>query len=397
MPTALQLQLRPASFRGVPFNVTGGDISAGRRNEVHEYPKRDKPWVEDNGRATREISVSAVLVGADYIQQSKNLLAALETPGTGTLIHPWLGTLTVALREKGRISFDSALGKAVVELQFVEAGELDFPGAQQATQQQSRLKADALQQSAVAAFAKRFNIAGLLKLVEAAARGDLANVLGLASITGPLLEAAALADKAAGALKYGMALLSNPGGLGLAIAGAFGLSGLVGTIKEWGGIARGLVAMVKNIGGKSTSRIASGTSENSLAIASNADALAGLVRQTLLVQAVAATSLMDVTVADDAQATAQAVMQALDDESRGVVDDALYAALQEARAAVWADISARAQNAARLLPYTPADVQPAVCIAYELYEDAARDQEITARNHIRNPLFTGGALQVLSK
>ena len=46
--------LRPASFRGVSFQVDVASLSAGRRVQVHEYPQRDQPWVEDLGRATRQ-------------------------------------------------------------------------------------------------------------------------------------------------------------------------------------------------------------------------------------------------------------------------------------------------------------------------------------------------------
>lgn len=40
-------RLRDASFRGVPFSVDDDDASFGRRVQLHEYPKRDKPYTED--------------------------------------------------------------------------------------------------------------------------------------------------------------------------------------------------------------------------------------------------------------------------------------------------------------------------------------------------------------
>ena len=45
--------LNQASFRGVPFAVYGGDARFGRRLALHEYPGRDKPYIEDMGRSTR--------------------------------------------------------------------------------------------------------------------------------------------------------------------------------------------------------------------------------------------------------------------------------------------------------------------------------------------------------
>ena len=102
--------LRPASFRGVSFQVNGTDLGAGRRVQVHEYPQRDQPWVEDLGRATREIAFDGFLIGADYVDQANQLLAALETAGAATLVHPWLGSMQVCLSAPARVRFDSGLG-----------------------------------------------------------------------------------------------------------------------------------------------------------------------------------------------------------------------------------------------------------------------------------------------
>jgi len=126
-------QLRPASYRGVPFGVFGGNSKFGRRNAVHEYPFRDKPWVEDLGRAARRISVSGFLVGDDVIQQRERMIAASENPGDGELIHPTYGRLTVSLIDfsteerwdQGRV-FE-------VTFSFVEAGQRTFPSVATST------------------------------------------------------------------------------------------------------------------------------------------------------------------------------------------------------------------------------------------------------------------------
>lgn len=41
-----QSQLRPCSFRGVPFAIISEEGSHGRRQAVHEYPYRDTAWIE---------------------------------------------------------------------------------------------------------------------------------------------------------------------------------------------------------------------------------------------------------------------------------------------------------------------------------------------------------------
>lgn len=100
--------LQKAQFRGVPFAVLGGQSSFGRKTAVHEYPYRDKPWVEDLGRATRKFTIKGFLVensvvygGGAVIDQRSNLIAACETTGAGTLIHPTYGELTVSIPSGG--------------------------------------------------------------------------------------------------------------------------------------------------------------------------------------------------------------------------------------------------------------------------------------------------------
>lgn len=103
-----QQNLHPASFRGVPFAVESGDGVFGRRQAVHEYPYRDSVWVEDMGRSTRRIHLTGFIVqssrvysAGDVMSQRDALIAAAETAGSGTLVHPTLGELTVSVMEGG--------------------------------------------------------------------------------------------------------------------------------------------------------------------------------------------------------------------------------------------------------------------------------------------------------
>ncbi len=148
-------QLRPASWRGVPFGVFGGTARFGRRNAIHQYPNRDTVWVEDLGRTARRISMTAFLVGDDAIAQRERLLAACESPGDGELIHPTLGRLTVSLIDiaseerwdQGRVF--------AVSLAFVEGGKRVFPNAAISTGSTVSSAADAADSAASADFSTR--------------------------------------------------------------------------------------------------------------------------------------------------------------------------------------------------------------------------------------------------
>ncbi|EFB2151015.1 DUF4113 domain-containing protein [Escherichia coli] len=48
-------RLQDASFRGVPFKVEEESAGTGRRVETHEYPNRDKPYIQPQLQMKREM------------------------------------------------------------------------------------------------------------------------------------------------------------------------------------------------------------------------------------------------------------------------------------------------------------------------------------------------------
>jgi hypothetical protein len=98
--------LLPASFRGVPFHVEIASQDVGRRAVVTRFPGVDTKAIDDFGVLAGEIYIDGFLVGDDYQAQASALKAALETPGPGTLIHPWLGEFLVVVVSPASIRFD---------------------------------------------------------------------------------------------------------------------------------------------------------------------------------------------------------------------------------------------------------------------------------------------------
>ena len=119
--------LRPASFRGVPFFVADAEGQGGRRGALHQYPQRDTPYWEDLGRQARTVTLTAYLIGDDVAARAARLIEVLEAAGPGYLVHPHKGTMRMAVasyRETHRI----AQGRATwYEITFQEAGEAAYP------------------------------------------------------------------------------------------------------------------------------------------------------------------------------------------------------------------------------------------------------------------------------
>lgn len=94
--------LRPASFRGVPFDAFEEHSEAGGRRLVrHEFPLRDTPYAEDMGRKAGQWQVEAFVLRnrwADYEAARNRLRDALNEAGPGTLIHHSAGKY-----QRGRI------------------------------------------------------------------------------------------------------------------------------------------------------------------------------------------------------------------------------------------------------------------------------------------------------
>lgn len=389
--SSLAEKLQPASFRGVPFKVDSTEMGAGRRTQLHEYPQRDKPYVEDLGRATRDVTFTAFVVGADYVEQANKLLGALETAGPGTLVHPWFGTLTVSVKDPARVSFDAGLGVARFSMSFYESGELTFPSAAASTEAQSRLAASNLEVAAVDDFSSKFSISGVQSFVAKAANGHLTDMLGFAS-SGQLGAMVSYAKSAADTVSGVLSLISDPEALGWRVIDAFGLSGLVSTARDWMAISHSLVRTSASPSLSAPVQPVMTTPSNRQDYV-NAAAVNALGRQALIAQAVGATSLVG-TAADTNAKAGQDKILAVRDAVVGVIDreamsasDGVYDALLTARAAVWNDLTARARDSARLTTITPAETTPALVIAYDYYGDAGRAGDIVARNDIRHPGF----------
>lgn len=97
--------LLPGFWRGIRFHVPDASTAAGRRITEQLFPGVDLPAYDDFGVAPAVISIEGLIVGDDYIAQAFALQAAMETPGLSTLVHPWLGPMTVMLEEPGQIYF----------------------------------------------------------------------------------------------------------------------------------------------------------------------------------------------------------------------------------------------------------------------------------------------------
>jgi prophage DNA circulation protein len=82
-----------------------------------------------------------------------------------------------------------------------------------------------------------------------------------------------------------------------------------------------------------------------------------------------------------------------------LIDRDLFVALEDVRATLSEHLTRTGQNLPAITTFTPPETMPALVIAWELYGDITRANEIIDRNRIRHPNFVPGGvpLEVLSE
>lgn len=372
-------RLQPASFRGVAFEYLADDVSGiGRRNQLHEYPKRDQGYVEDMGRGTESIDIEARLVGADYLAQLDELLKALRAEGPGELVHPFYGRLQVIANPACRVrhSMEDG-GLCLISLSFTEAGENQYPSAQEVPSLRVLSLADRLQQVSTARFTDVFQVNGLPEWVSTEAITDIGRIVSSAQTIYRRVATAQWGD-----------LLGSAGGLASALIGLFqggtGLSGLQAS------------RLYSTTPRPVTPSAAAGVGrQQSVA---NSQALLDLVTSASIAQAAQQIVAVESPVFDDLEAWRGQLTAVIDREvERPELPQASFEALADLRSGLSRYVLAESATASRLRIYTPRATLPAAVLAYDLYGDASRSDELVARNGLRHPSFVPpDPLKVLS-
>lgn len=428
-------QLQPASFRNIPFAVRSGGGQAGRRNVVHEYPFRDIPWVEDLGRQSRRIQVVGFVTGDDVIAQRERMLAAVEAPGDGELVHPTLGRIQVAV-----IGFDweeTEQGRTFAyRFQFVRQGQRLYPSSVADGQVGVASAATLFGSASAAAFVAKV----LAPLAAGAAQGNqLAQ-----QATAWAQQAQRVGNDATSLIKLAVSL---PGQFGRLLGLASGVT--VGEIVTANAnltpadlvaaaaSARAavssactvLVSTSEQVGSHNTQPFTDAAQALATAILNAAstpgDALRGLqvlaafnpvgaadangqvvqgacadlFRRAAACSLAIAGSKYQPQSSDDAAGVRSKVLAVLDAEVTVAGDqfeDGVFTSLRTLRAQAVQDLNARGAVLPTLTTVEVASSLPALALAQRLYRDATRSDELVARVVPVHPAFMPRSFEALS-
>lgn len=403
--------LRPASFRGVAFEVESHSESGGRRVELHEYPLRDTPYAEDLGKKAGKWQIEAFLVNgkSGYAERRDKLREALNASGPGTLIHPYLGELSVSVDGYSLKETTREGGYCTFSISFVEAGQPVEPDVEKDTAANVLDKAEAAKEAVTAGFLDEYmplledleGLAGKVPALLSEATAFLGTPLSILSRAQSAASSVlALPDRLASRILGYLGTIRQLGGIatsGLKMNALTALLGKksAGTASSWlvtsNGVIAGIVGETSwpqagggSIGGGTPSPETPGVVASTVANRAETP-LIDLIAAGAVIEAAIESADADYGTADDALASRDAVLEAIDEVQRANCSDAVFTALSELAVAVNEDLTTRGAELPKLGSATLSMSMPALAASYRLYGDVGQADAIVARNRIRHP------------
>lgn len=391
-------RLRPASFSGILFHVTDAEDSGGRRAGVHEFPLRDRPFVVELGRVARTIRVEGYLIGDNYAVLRERLRAKFDTASPGfpnrpgrTLHLPDADPVKVLCRSYTfRHSTDE--GRWVrFFADFVEVGEEVSPAPAVDGAGQADAAGEAVAAAQAESFAEEVQVEGVIEQ----AREAISDVIVAATRTlrrldvfsGIARHVARLEDQLTQLVTQASTLVTAPADLAARVVIA------LDTVLDAAATATGALEAYRalfefppteNLGTGLQGDIARENGRQA-ALLWRVGAAAGAVR---------AAARVDWETLEDAQETRAELGAVLDVLAGEVADDVLQT-LETLRATLGRTVPPPDRDLPSLRTLTLSATMPALVVAFDLYQDEARDEEIVARNRVRDPLLVPGGVPLL--
>jgi prophage DNA circulation protein len=438
---SFQSLLQQAYWRGIPFMVDAQQVHKGRKTAVHEYPYRDAGWVEDLGRLQRVFRFTGHLIGDLAPVMQLALDAACEIKGAGLLIHPTLGAMQVALMSCSSSVNKNAMRVISVEFVFREQGTRLFPSVVTST-----LNAViGAVSDAIGAFGEAIAV-GFVVLAAASGAAAIGEAVGVMGSFGGACSAAATdpaasvalatalpppnADTSYGRYGAGSSMARLPDGTTVAslqaqLAGqraavTAATGGAVYAANQFGGrSAAGLVSAVatlieasratmnnpadqiRRLTGLATFAFTDAAAGVGLSgdVATVRDAMASTCRRCVLASLALASAAYQPASYDDAVAIRTLIAAAFDVEitaAGDAGDDASYVALKALRSAVIQDLTVRAAALPLVMTLTLPSNLPSLVVAYRVYRDTTRSDQVTTETGAIHPAFLPRTIQVLA-
>jgi prophage DNA circulation protein len=393
--TTWQRNYLQASFRGVEFFINSATTSGGREIVDHAYPRAELVEHEDNGALDKTFSLSAYVVGDDYYDQRDKLEKALDTYGPGRLIHPYRGTLKVVVADWSSTEQTTEGRVARYSINFKIEEVVSPTSAYKDTRSAVKKAKKNILDKTLDAFEKAYDVAHETVSTIAYAREAIAGGFGLIDAAkrtvGVIAEFQRELDNAKGNV---IALSLNAKLLGKTFQDLINFGTDAATTTSFGATAQNSNAQnieqyqiaenAKNNDAGATATIIAVDEINKLQVRCSIAAITGLTLTTPF------------STVEDADEAKSSLFDLIDEQlSDATIPDDLFAALQDAKAAVHNDLSSRIINLPELIDYDNPGATNSLSLTRSLYGDLDNEQDLISRNKIIHPGFLPvGKLQV---
>lgn len=400
--------LWPASYKGVPFYFEADKETGGRDNVKHQFPNRDDPFIEDMGESLRTYSGSAYVHGDNADGLASALIAVLAARGPGPLVVPYFGPVTVHCEKFERTTQLDKLGYVAFEVEFVRAGAATALVSVAQLQNVAFGAADTMASAITTLFPRTVTAQNEPDFVRTAATSTLANAAAMIDV---LRQSYPVAPTASAAIRDAVSTIiaSAPATIDYATvpgaAAAIAAADLIATVRALGDAlpaASAERAMIELATAYAPDSIAAAPylSPTGRRAANNAAATARMVRLAALTAYAEAVLRRTFAARPDGVTARGEVAERFENElldTTGADNAALYLAIEDLRGKVIAWLTRTINDLAPVITVESAIVRPSIALAWMLYGDPLRADELVARNGVRHPSFMPRTIVALSR
>lgn len=395
-----------ASFKGVPFYFESDDEEGGRGLVIHKFPNRDDPFVEDLGEEPRFYSGAAYVHGDNVDSLESSLKQALASRGAGTLVVPLAGPVIVHCQTFKRHHEKDKLGFVAFEIKFVRQGAATSLISVGSLLNSAFGAADTLAGAIARTFSTLITSKNEVDYVVAAAVDGIASAAASLDVTRATYRvdpgvSATVRDAVERIIEDAPAAISvdeTPGDASIEIAQT-----LVATTRALAdamppeAARRAMLELASIFEPPQTPAILTPVALRAYA---NAAAAAQVARLAALTAYAEAMLRAEYKARPDGVAARAAIAERFEAElfeTTGAVYAELYVAIDDLRARVIDYLSHLINDLAPIITVETPRILPALYLAYRLYADPLRDDELIARNRVRHPAFMPRVISALSR
>ena len=404
-------RLQAGQFRDAPFHTEEAKGKLGRRVAVHEYPKKEDHYPEDMGKKAKPETLVLFVVGDDYDLARDKLFKALDKPGPGTLVHPYLGTLQIQVMDVDWVIRSGKGGYCQFTVEYVRAGKRKYPTAASANTKAVERAADDAAAALKNQFEKTFSVNKAPDFVKQSAVSHLQKATDfLQKLNGSIVSKTQfltdLSTQISGFSQQVQTLVLQPHRIASQVE-AIVVSAIGGVNSVKVALNRYSVAPLVSLNSDEPIVSATETTTTITTVvttsrqreqdnqAATAQLLSGLV--TVETARKISTESAPFATVDEALTSRNTLLANIDTLIDNGSDDE-YDALSNLQTAIVRRVEEIEPSLQRVNTIELQEPVPAVVLAHTLYGDASRADELIQRNRVTHPVFVpaGKTLEVLS-